>query len=212
MHPDYTRLRREINHDPERWRAARLAWAKCQTQADLRPHVEKVMEQFWDCPLDVCCPPDAQVWRATNKALLPSGWMTQIAEQGEVPVFATFKASDLGLSVEHSLGRNFHQKEIIEDWRDALKQSVEGKMHYRLEVGWDKGEIHPHVVCGASSLSSPAFVEDVYEREGLTRYLYKATFPWRPEHVTTYLEARRELAGGYVPRKSGSIGLERMYA
>jgi hypothetical protein len=141
-----------------------------------------------------------------NQAVSPNGFMTRLIGKLYVPTFITFSIAELGFTVGDSSYKNYHDRVLITEIKEALKEQIAGSAWFSIEVS-RKGVIHPHAVCEHDAFSFNAFTKLVYEPRGLVRYLTKG-IPYNAENLATFWKAKKALPRGkQLVRKTGTINV-----
>lgn len=149
-------------------------------------------------------------WKRVNSAVGPSGLITRLSEQLIIRTFITFSLRDIGFTSRDSDYRNYHDKPLMTEVKEALKEQINGSAWYSLEVSrgefaYREGEIHGHALVEHDAFSFNAFAELVYEPRTLFRYLIKG-IPYNANNLAVFWKAKKLLPKGkQLVRKTGTI-------
>lgn len=202
-----------------RWEQARLFAKRFRQVDDLDAFAREYYLRFPDCPPDpfdqiVWNSPEKQrlynrsgaKWKRANAAVGPNGIMTRLFDQLAIPTFASPSLTDIGFTSKDSSYKNYQDKVLITEVKEAVKERVRGSAWLSIEVGREKG-IHPHVLGEHDAFDFNAFTELIYEPKELFRYLIKG-IPFTPENLAVYWKAKRALPKGkQLVRKTVTIRL-----
>jgi hypothetical protein len=143
-------------------------------------------------------------WTRADQAVSPNGVMTRLFDKLFIPTFITFPITELGFTVRDSSYKNYHDRVLLTEIKEALKEQITGSAWFSIEVS-RKGVIHPHTVCEHDAFSFDAYSELVYEPRRLFKYLIKG-IPYNAENLAVFFRAKKVLPQGkQLVRKTGTI-------
>jgi hypothetical protein len=144
-------------------------------------------------------------WVRANKAGSSNGILTRLFKRLDIPIFITFPITEIGFSIKDGDYKNFHDKVLITEIKEALSEQIAGSAWFSLEVSRRKSIIHPHVLCEQNAYSFRAFAEPIYEPIDLYYYLIKG-IPYNAENLAVFWRAKKALPDGkQLVRKTGTI-------
>jgi hypothetical protein len=144
-------------------------------------------------------------WARANKAGGPNGILTRLFRHLVVPVFITSPITEIGFTQRDSSYENYHDRVLITEIKEALKEHVSGSAWFSLEVSRRKSLIHAHALCDHSAYGFNAYSVLVYEPVDLFKYLIKG-IPYNSWNLAAFWKAKKLLPPGkQLVRKTGTI-------
>lgn len=127
------------------------------------------------------------------------------------PHLYTLHAEHLGLEPEYgSCASFFYDRELIDGWKNALKEKLEKPFFWKLESA---SRVHCHAIASESAglLNIPRDGEVVKrikpgDEMKVARYLYKPHAVYSEENLAQWIEGRRQHLG-HLPHMKGYFGL-----
>jgi hypothetical protein len=190
----------------DKWLEAKRERIKFVPREEIESFAASYVQKYEKYPPDFFKPSHSYVWREVRKATAPNGFITKLSSfyKGDLH-FVTLLPNKLSyLSEFYKSPNSFFSPYMLEEVRRILKRSSLGPLYYRVELG-ESDVMHVHLIGGKRALRCGGFKVEVYNEEGLVRYLKKPLLPWNAKNFARYLLAKK-IYGRLSPH-SGVLGM-----